>query len=158
MTDIELYSKNFNEVDLSQLSDDDFVYCDPPYLITTGTYNDGKRGFTGWSEKEEKLLLDKLDTLNGKGIKFALSNVIKHKGRTNDSLEDWVSQNCDYVINPINMNYANSNYQTKNRDNLATIEVLITNYIPQTQEPLQLPLIPTGKDYNEIYWQQRKLA
>ncbi|EOA2863627.1 Dam family site-specific DNA-(adenine-N6)-methyltransferase [Campylobacter upsaliensis] len=23
-----------------------FVYCDPPYLITQGTYNDGKRGFS----------------------------------------------------------------------------------------------------------------
>lgn len=156
--DIELLSQNFEDLDLSKLSEDDFVYCDPPYLITTGTYNDGKRGFTGWSKREEHSLLSKLDKLNDKGVKFALSNVLKHKGKTNDLLEKWVSDNSDYVINPINMNYSNSNYQTKNRDKLATLEVLITNYIPQTQETLQLPLIPMERDYNEVYWQQRKLT
>ena len=41
-------TKNFDEIDFSFLNQNDFVYCDPPYLITTGTYNDGKRGFTGW--------------------------------------------------------------------------------------------------------------
>ena len=29
----------------------DFVYCDPPYLITTGSYNDGNRGFKNWTEE-----------------------------------------------------------------------------------------------------------
>jgi DNA adenine methylase len=158
MTNIELYSKNFNEVDLSQLSDEDFVYCDPPYLITTGTYNDGKRGFTGWSEKEECLLLNKLDVLNDKGVKFALSNVLKHKGKTNDLITNWITQNSGYVINHINMHYSNSSYQIKNRDKSATDEVLITNYIPQTQETLQLPLIPFERSNNEIYRQQRKFA
>ncbi|MDR2644524.1 MAG: DNA adenine methylase [Endomicrobium sp.] len=155
---IELLSQNFEELDLSELSDNDFVYCDPPYLITTGTYNDGKRGFTGWAEREERLLLNKLDGLNDKGVKFALSNVLNHKGKTNKFLEKWILDNSDYVINPINTNYSNSNYQTKNRDKFATLEVLVTNYIPQTQATLQLPLIPTERDYNEIYWQQRKLT
>jgi DNA adenine methylase len=159
-SDIELYSQNFEDIDLSSLSDNDFVYCDPPYLITTSTYNDGKRGFTGWSVKEENLLLNKLDKLNDKGVKFALSNVLKHKGKTNDLLEKWVSDNADYVVNTIKMDYANSNYQTKNRDKLATVEVLITNYISQNTIPAyqQLPLIPTQRDFNEIYWQQKKLA
>jgi DNA adenine methylase len=159
-SDIELYSQNFQELDLSLLSGNDFVYCDPPYLITTGTYNDGKRGFTGWSEREEVSLLNKLDKLNDKGIRFALSNVLRHKGKTNDLLKNWVSNNSGYVINTIKMDYANSNYQAKNRDKLATIEVLITNYTPQMIIPAyrQLPLIPSERDYNEIYWQQRKLA
>jgi hypothetical protein len=58
------------------------------------------------------------------------------------------------------MDYANSNYQTKNRDKLATVEVLITNCMPQMIIPAyqQLPLIPSKRDYNEIYWQQRKLT
>jgi DNA adenine methylase len=30
--DIEFYSTNFKSFDLSLLSDNDFVYCDPPYL------------------------------------------------------------------------------------------------------------------------------
>jgi len=71
---------SFEKFNFSILQDNDFVYCDPPYLITTGTYNDGKRGFKGWSEKEEKDLLQKLDELNLKKIKFALSNVLEHKG------------------------------------------------------------------------------
>lgn len=55
-----IFSKNcFTEFDFSFLGQNDMVYCnDPPYLITTGTYNDGKRGFKGWGEKEEKELLN----------------------------------------------------------------------------------------------------
>lgn len=152
--DMELHSENFERLDLSKLTEDDFVYCDPPYLITTGTYNDGKRGFTGWSDREESLLLRKLDELNNRGVRFALSNVITHKGQTNTLLERWISNNSDYVINQINMNYANSSYHTKNRDRQATLEVLITNYTPQIQETLSL----FEREYNEIYWQQREFA
>ena len=47
----------FNDFDFTFLNSTDFVYCDPPYLITTGTYNDGKRGFKGWTDTEEKTLL-----------------------------------------------------------------------------------------------------
>jgi len=121
---------NFEAFDLSFLRDNDFVYCDPPYLITTSTYNDGKRGFTGWSEREELRLLNKLDDLNRKGIRFALSNVLKHRGKTNSLLKKWISDS-NYVLNNIKVDYSNSNYQIK-RDNLTTIEVLITNYIPKT--------------------------
>jgi DNA adenine methylase len=131
---IELLSQNFDKLNLSNLDNNDFVYCDPPYLITTGTYNDGKRGFTGWTKKEEFLLLNKLNELNNRGIKFALSNVIKHKGKTNNLLKNWISNNSNYVVNHINMNYSNSNYQTKNMDKFTTFEVLITNYILQTQK------------------------
>lgn len=69
------------------------VYCDPPYLITLGSYNDGKRGFNGWNEKEEIRLLEFLDMLNKNGIKFMLSNVIEHKGKTNTLLKNWISKN-----------------------------------------------------------------
>lgn len=69
------------------------VYCDPPYLITLGSYNDGKRGFNGWDEKEEIRLLEFLSSLNQKGIKFMLSNVIEHKGKKNELLEKWIATN-----------------------------------------------------------------
>ncbi|MCA6084996.1 DNA adenine methylase [Candidatus Endomicrobiellum agilis] len=159
-SNIELSSKNFDNLDLSFLGVNDFVYCDPPYLITTGTYNDGRRGFTGWSEKEEELLLSKLDKLNDKGIKFALSNVIQHKNKTNTLLKKWVVGNSSYFINSIKMNYSNSNYQIKNRNKLTTIEVLVTNYVPQITNIFhqQLSLIPLKREYNEIYWQQKTLA
>jgi DNA adenine methylase len=119
---------SFENFNYSFLSKNDFVYCDPPYLITTGTYNDGKRGFKGWTNKEEEDLLKTLDTLNKKGVKFALSNVLEHKGKSNTILRKWVAKNPKYKINYLNSHYANSNYQTSVRDKNASVEVLITNY------------------------------
>lgn len=120
----------FSKFDFFSLNSNDFVYCDPPYLITTGTYNDGKRGFKGWSVQEEKQLLKLLDKLDKRNIKFALSNVIEHKGKSNDILISWLNNN-KHKINYINANYSNSNYQTLIRDKNASIEVLITNYEPE---------------------------
>ena len=129
-----LHSKNiiftkldFDKFDFSQLGRNDFVYCDPPYLITVGTYNDGKRGFTGWSGEQEQKLLSVLDSLNDQKIKFALSNVLTHKDRRNDLLNNWVKNN-HYTVHNINKDYANSNYQTSSRNGILTQEVLITNY------------------------------
>jgi len=130
---IEFTSKSFEEFDFSILKENDFVYADPPYLITTGTYNDGKRGFKGWTEKEERELLSTLDKLHTNNIKFALSNVLEHKGKSNEILKKWVNSNTDYKINFIDVNYSNSNYQTLIRDKNASIEVLITNYEPIKQ-------------------------
>ncbi len=132
--DISFTSSCFMDYDYSFLKDNDFVYCDPPYLITTGSYNDGKRGFKGWGIKEEKALLSILDNLNDRKIKFALSNVLIHKGKKNEILNDWINQN-NYNINNIKFNYANSNYQTLNRDKASTQEVLITNYKKIQREP-----------------------
>lgn len=126
----------FTEFDFSELQSDDFVYCDPPYLITTGTYNDGKRGFKGWTQKEEFQLLDLLDNLNERNIKFALSNVLEHKGKSNEILKDWLKDNPNYKVNYINFHYANSNYQTLIRDKKASVEVLITNYNPPKNHDL----------------------
>lgn len=125
--DINFSSKNFNEFDFSELGSNDFVYCDPPYLITTGSYNDGKRGFTGWGKNEEIMLLSTLDNLTEQGVKFALSNVLVHKGANNDMLKNWAIDN-NYNIHHLHKNYSNSNYQLKNRDKSVTDEVLITNY------------------------------
>ncbi len=122
--------KNFTDVDFSRLSTTDMVYCDPPYLITTGTYNDGKRGFIGWGNNEEIALLKILDSLNARNVRFALSNVLSHKGKNNQILQDWVTEN-QYFVNELAMNYSNSNYHTKNRDPYSSIEVLITNYPPE---------------------------
>ncbi|ADQ82943.1 DNA adenine methylase [Riemerella anatipestifer] len=122
----------FNNFDFSSLTSRDFVYCDPPYLITTGTYNDGKRGFKGWTEKEEKQLLGLLDNLDKRNVKFGLSNVLEHKGKSNNILKKWIENNPSYYVNYINTHYSNSNYQTRNKQ--ASIEVLITNYQPQMQQ------------------------
>lgn len=136
---IEFSDFCFNDFDFSNFGINDFVYCDPPYLITTGTYNDGKRGFKGWTEKEEEELLNLLDDLNGKNIKFALSNVLEHKGKSNKILKTWINNNPNYKINFIDYNYSNSNYQTIVRDKNASIEVLITNYEPE--KPIKEPTL-----------------
>ena len=139
---VDFTSFNFDEFNFSGLSSNDFVYCDPPYLITTGTYNDGKRGFTGWSETEERKLLKILDSLNEKKVSFALSNVLNHKGKENLILKNWIKEN-NYFISYISKNYANSNYHTIDRNKNSTVEVLITNYTPQSvaQENFVLKLV-----------------
>ena len=121
---IHFSSKNFQEIDLSFLSADDFIYADPPYRITTASYNDGKRGFEGWNVKDDLKLFNLLDNLNNNGVKFALSNVIEHKGYQNEELISWMSQ---YIVHEMSYNYNNSNYRAQNK-NFITREVLITNY------------------------------
>lgn len=121
---IKFSSFDFKCLNLNDLSSGDFLYADPPYLISTGSYNDGKRGFKGWSETDDENLFSVLDNLNEKGVKFALSNVIKHKGLVNEKLIEWSRK---YNIHYINYNYSNSNYHGKNTDK-ETVEVLITNY------------------------------
>ena len=133
-TNVEFTNTCFNNFDFNFLNHNDFVYCDPPYLITTGTYNDGKRGFKGWTDVEEKQLLDTLDYLNKNKINFALSNVLEHKGKSNDILKSWIENNPNYKINYLNFHYSNSNYQTINRNKNSSIEVLITNYETQTNQ------------------------
>lgn len=121
---IELYALDFSEFLNFEYEKDDFVYCDPPYLITTGSYNDGKRGFKDWSDIEERKLLNYLDYLNSKGIKFMLSNVFYHKGLQNDLLIEWSKK---YKVYYVDKNYKNSSYHGKNTDK-KTVEVIIINY------------------------------
>ncbi|MBU8597340.1 DNA adenine methylase [Alkalihalobacillus clausii] len=111
---------DFRDLELDSYGNDRFVYCDPPYLITTAAYNESG----GWSEQDERDLYEWLDSINESGIKFALSNVIEHKGRTNDILTEWSRK---YSTHNLSISYANSNYRSSNRDSV-TREVLITNY------------------------------
>lgn len=75
-----------------------FVYFDPPYELTTGSYNDGKRGFKGWNKELESELFSFADQLTQKGIPFMLSYVVEHKGQTNHTLLDWVNTNKYHII------------------------------------------------------------
>jgi len=115
---------DFRDFDFTKLSKGDLVYCDPPYLITNGSYNDGKRGFNDWTMVEDEDLRSVLDSFNNRGILFAFSNVFAHKGQTNDALIKW-SKN--YNVMYIDKTYSNCSYHLKNRET-KTVEVLITNY------------------------------
>lgn len=115
---------DFRAFDLSRLRKDDFVYVDPPYLITCATYNE--QG--GWNEDDERDLLDFLDRLSAQGIRFALSNVLRSKGKENEILCAWAEQNeRRYRVIPLQYSYANASYHTKDKVN-ASEEVLIINY------------------------------
>ena len=129
--DIRLSAGDFRSFDFSVLTPGDLVYCDPPYLITTGAYNDGKRGFQDWTAEEDAALLALLDQLHAKGIRFALSNVFAHKGQTNDALIKWAEQ---YHVTYLDQTYSNCSYHLKDRK-AKTVEVLITNYTWQPPPP-----------------------
>lgn len=113
-------NKDFNELKIDKLSSNDFVYCDPPYLITCATYNEKD----GWNENCERKLLELLDKLNSQNVKFALSNVLFSKGKTNDILIEWSKK---YNVHHLDYTYQNCNYHTKDKESKPD-EVLITNY------------------------------
>lgn len=97
-----------------------FIYVDPPYLISTATYNENLQ----WTEDDDNELMRYLDILDRENIKFAFSNVLEHKGIKNENLISWANK---YNIHQLNKSYKNSNYQS-NKSNYVTKEVLITNY------------------------------
>ncbi|MGH2075164.1 DNA adenine methylase [Aerococcus urinaeequi] len=98
---IKIKDITFSSRDYSELTDcidsKTFLYLDPPYMLTTGSYNDGKRGFNGWDTSMEKQLFSFLNAMNKKEIKFMLSYVIEHKGEVNGELINWISEN-DYRV------------------------------------------------------------
>lgn len=117
-----IQNKDFRRFDIGQLDNQSLVYIDPPYLISTATYNEGG----GWTELDESDLLRFMDELNAHGIKFVLSNMLEHKGRKNQLLIDWIGQRNLQVMG-VNMDYSNSNYQVEGKDS-GTVEVLVKNY------------------------------
>jgi DNA adenine methylase Dam len=71
---IVFLNKNFYDIEI----DDGFVYLDPSYyFISEAGYN------AYWSMALESKLYDFIDNLNRKGVKFVLSGVLEHKGKTN---------------------------------------------------------------------------
>jgi DNA adenine methylase Dam len=119
---IDFINKDFKELSLDNLNNQDLIYCDPPYLITLASYNEKD----GWNETHERELLQLLDNANDKGIRFALSNVLENKGKSNDILKEWCKKYNTYHLNNT---YSNCNYHAKDKSKNTTDEVLITNYI-----------------------------
>ena len=123
---INFICKDFKKISEKEFEDIDFIYADPPYLITDAVYNEN----AGWGKTDEIALLELLDNLHNKGIKFALSNVLQKKNLNikNEILYSWAENNKDkYFVNKIDYHYRSASYNKKNRDGLEE-EVLITNY------------------------------
>lgn len=103
------------------LSDPDscsFFYLDPPYRKTTASYNDGKRGFEGWTAEHERTMCEWLDILDKRGGKFILSYILDVDDFHNENIEQWAINN-NYTIIPV----TNSQGRYNKRD-----EVIIKNY------------------------------
>lgn len=112
----KFYNLAFEKFDFSGLGSNDFVYCDPPYFNSAAAYNE--QG--GWTEEHENMLLNILEDLNERGIRFALSNNLKYD---NPALDRWKNK---YKVHYLNGDYSNCNYHKIDRSQ--DIEVLITNY------------------------------
>ena len=113
---IAFISKNFTEIKIEKLHANSFVYVDPPYLGSVASYNE--QG--GWSEQEEKELLELLNNLTEQGVAWALSNNLKYD---NPLLEDFVKK---YRVHYLGSQHSNCSYQKK--DKSEDIEILVTNY------------------------------
>lgn len=106
------FEKFLNGLDLSE---QDLVYLDPPYLITFSEYN------KLWNDESEQRLLAILDKLSARNIRFAISNVSHYKGKVNSIFLQWAEQ---YNTHSIKSNYISYHDNTIKSFN----EVLVTNY------------------------------
>ena len=119
---IEFSSMHYSKLDVNS---GDFIYADPPYLITDACYN------RFWSEKEEVTFLQWLHDLDKRGIRWGLSNVTHHKGKVNQFLVEFIEK-YGYNVLPLNKRYVldrgvDSEHETR--------EVYVTNY-PLAKQPV----------------------
>ena len=124
---IKFYFSDFAVVKEFELSKNDFVYCDPPYLITNAVYNSANsQNNNSWNDSQECKLLDTLEFLHNNGVKFALSNVLSKEGKENTILASWIKKHKFKVID-IDYHYRSASYNKKNRQSHER-EVLVLNY------------------------------
>ena len=123
---INFSSLDFRNFNLSLFNhQNDFLYVDPPYLISDAQYNKGSKTVNSkWQLQDDLDLYNFLDKATKQGLKWALSNVISHKGQENVTLIEWAEQ---YNVYDIYSDYSKAVYNKKKTDE-PTIEVLITNY------------------------------
>lgn len=123
---INFTSENFRNFDISKFTDlNDFLYIDPPYLISAAQYNTGSKLVNErWELQDDLDLYAFLDRANEQGLKWAMSNIVAHKGQENVALIEWAEQ---YYVYDIYTDYSKAVYN-KIKTSEPTIEVIITNY------------------------------
>lgn len=99
--DIKFYSSDYLKLSSDiEYTPNTFLYLDPPYKLTTGSYNDGKRGFKGWDDKLEQELFQFIDSMTEKNVPCMLSYILEHKGILNTELAEWIDKN-NYTFIPL---------------------------------------------------------
>lgn len=114
--DLTITACDFNEVVIPD-GPETFIYLDPPYRLTLGSYNDGKRGFSAWNIESEKKLLAFMEKRNAAGNKIMMSYILEHGELQNDNLKNWLTNNNHFHY----INVAG----TKGRNRS---EILVLNY------------------------------
>lgn len=110
-------NSSFKNLDI-QFTPNMFIYADPPYRSTLGVYNDGKRGFEGWTLEHEQQLCEFLDIANKHESKFMLSYVVRVGDFTNNEIIEWTNKNKYHMVNVVT---PQGRYNNRH-------EVLIKNY------------------------------
>ncbi len=93
------FKKQSFEETIREAGEGDFIYCDPPYLITTQQYKI-------WNQELENQLAQELRNASDRGAKFMLSNVYTYKDETNDALLELYKgfehkkKSHNYVVGP----------------------------------------------------------
>jgi DNA adenine methylase Dam len=114
---IRLNNDDYHRFLLKQeFEENDFIYLDPPYLISNSEYN------KYWTEKQERQLLSLLDKLNEQGVKWVISNMTHHKGKENCIFIEWANKYNIISIKSNYISYHDNSIKDKSR------EVLVKNY------------------------------
>jgi len=113
--DIRFTCMDYKELLLTEnIWKDDFVYLDPPYMITEAGYN------AYWSNTDEFMLYSMLEMLNANGVRFVMSNVREHNGVVNPHM-DKISQ---YNIVDIEYDYE----KVAKKKGKGTKEIIVKNF------------------------------
>lgn len=106
---MQFTSQSFELFSINNININDFVYIDPPYSDSKASYN------YQWSNEKDLLVMNYLDELNNKGIKFGLSNSLCNK-----NLTKWIRK---YNI----IELKKSKYKTNNKNKKESNEIYVYN-------------------------------
>jgi len=132
--DYEFKHQGFPET-LSEVNQDDLIYCDPPYIGRHVDY------YNSWSEIEEVLLHD---LLNQSKASFIMSTWLKNRYRTNEYVSTLWS-GCSILIRE---HFYHLGARESNRN--AVFEALLTNFpIGNSEEPTEEIVLGLGQKFRQ---------
>jgi DNA adenine methylase len=114
---LEFFNNDYvSFVEELKFSKNDFVYIDPPYLVSSSEYN------KLWSEEQEIRLYELCDYLDSQNVYFGLSNLLFHKSKKNNILDSWYKKYNSFDISSNYISRFDNTIKTKSK------EIYITNY------------------------------